>query len=549
MPKLFAKFQTPEPAPGSVPPPPETANLRIGLVALVGLSAASLFGYDLGFIGGTIALPSFIKDFHYDHRSAADLANFQSNVVAVFQAGCIFGCLFTAPLSDRFGRRAALMLTSFIYIIGCILMTVAGVGGANASALLLAGRVVSGWAVGASSMLAPVFVAESSPPHLRGRLVGCYEIGVQAGTCLGFWIPRSPEQNIDFYLLSQYISLKHLKNTVAWRMPIALQIVFGGLLSLLLLFVKETPRYIAVKQGAVAAESALARLRKLPASHPYVQEELLGILEQIEHEKTQKAGSYLQIIRESFGPSNRRRLLTGMLIMVSFQMSGTNAINYYAPRIFKSLGLKGTSSSLFASGVYGLVRLVAVIIAMAIVSDRAGRVSMMMVGGAGMAVCLWIVGALIKTHPVAAASKVISPSSYAAITLIYIYAVFFCFSYAGIPWVYCSEIFPLRIRSFNVSITTSTHWAFNLMLGKSVPFMISNIGYATWFVFAACLTVSSVWLYFCVPETRGVPLEQMDQLFGGPSPAEIHAEAMERWAGQDKPESPLHKEDASMSDV
>lgn len=111
------------------------------------------------------------------------------------------------------------------------------------------------------------------------------------------------------------------------------------------------------------------------------------------------------------------------------------------------------------------------------------------------------------------------------------------------------------------------------MLGKSVPFMISNIGYATWFVFAACvslppslssdlpegarsqlsvnlqLTVSSVWLYFCVPETRGVPLEQMDQLFGGPSPAEIHAEAMERWAGQDKPESPLHKEDASMSDV
>lgn len=85
----------------------------------------------------------------------------------------------------------ALMLTSFIYIIGCILMTVAGVGGANASALLLAGRVVSGWAVGASSMLAPVFVAESSPPHLRGRLVGCYEIGVQAGTCLGFWIPVS----------------------------------------------------------------------------------------------------------------------------------------------------------------------------------------------------------------------------------------------------------------------------------------------------------------------------------------------------------------------
>ncbi|KAM0793007.1 hypothetical protein ACM66B_000500 [Microbotryomycetes sp. NB124-2] len=528
---LFSKFWTPEPAPGHTAPPPEMANLRIFVVALVGLSAASLFGYDLGFVGGTVALPSFIEDFGYKHRSAEDLAAFQSNVVAVFQAGCVFGCFFTAPLSDKLGRRPALLLTSFVYIIGCLLMTVSGVGSANASALLIVGRIVTGFAVGASSMIAPIFVAESSPVHLRGRLVGCYEIGVQAGTCLGFFIP--------------YIALNHLKGSPAWRLPIALQLVFGCLFFLGLLCVSETPRFIADKQGPAAAEQALARLRNLRTSHPYVQEELLGILEQLEHERKLKAGSYVQIVRESFSKSNRRRLLTGVGIMISFQMSGTNAINYFSSRIFKSLGLTGTSASLFASGVYGIVRLVAVVIAMAIVSDRAGRVTMMMWGGAGMAVCMWIVGSVIKTHPPVPGATTLAPASYAAIIFIFFYAVCFCFSYAGVPWQYCSEIFPYRIRSFNVSITTATHWSFNLMLGKSVPYMIANIGYGTWYLFASCLTVSSIWLYFCVPETRGVPLEEMDQLFGGATPAEVHKEAMERWAGQDKPETVM-KEDASV---
>ncbi|KAK4054712.1 hypothetical protein OIV83_000636 [Microbotryomycetes sp. JL201] len=526
---LFAKFRTPEPAPGHVEPPPETMNFRILLVALVGLSAASLFGYDLGFVGGTVALPSFIEDFGYKGRSAEDLAAFQSNVIAVFQAGCVFGCLFTAPLSDRLGRKPTLMLTSFIYIVGCVFMTVAGAGSADAHALLIVGRIVTGWAVGASSMLAPVFVSECSPPHLRGRLTGCYEIGVQAGTCLGFFIP--------------YISLNHLKGSESWRLPIALQLVFGGLFLLGLCFVSETPRFIASKKGASAAEKALSRLRNLPESHAYIQEELLGILEQLEHERKLKAGSYIQVVRESFSKSNRRRLFTGVCIMISFQMSGTNAINYFSTRIFKSFGLTGTSSSLFASGIYGVVRLVAVVIAMAVVSDRAGRVTMMLWGGSAMAICMWVVGSIIKTHPPTPGASTIAGSSYAAIVFIFLYAVAFCFSYAGVPWVYCSEIFPLRIRSFNVSITTTTHWAFNLMLGKSVPYMIANLGYGTWYLFASCLTVSSVWLYFCVPETRGVPLEEMDQLFGGPSPAEIHAEAMNRWADADKPETVM-KENA-----
>lgn len=161
---------------------------------------------------------------------------------------------------------------------------------------------------------------------------------------------------------------------------------------------------------------------------------------------------------------------------------------------------------LFATGVYGVVRFVATLIAMVVFTDRFGRVSMIVTGGSIMAVCMWIVGALIKSYPPVTGAG-ISGGQYAAIVLIFVWAVAFCFSvsrcssitgsaksnvqYAGIPWIYCSEIFPLRIRTLCMAICTSVHWAFNLMLAKSTPYMIENLGgYGIYFVFASCVSLS-----------------------------------------------------------
>lgn len=194
--------------------------------------------------------------------------------------------------------------------------------------------------------------------------------------------------------------------------------------------------------------------------------------------------------------------------------------SYYSPRIFKSVGLTGSSTSLYATGIYGIVRLVCVIIAMYFVVDRFGRRNMLMAGAAVMLVAMWFIGAYIKVAaPGEGGSSSLSAGGYAAVTFIYVFAVGFCFSYAGIPWIYCAEIFPLRIRSSAMAICTATHWILNLAIARAVPYMVSNLGkggYGTYFVFGSCITLSIPFVYFFVPETKGLSLEEIDLAFGTP---------------------------------
>jgi MFS family permease len=234
--------------------------------------------------------------------------------------------------------------------------------------------------------------------------------------------------------------------------------------------------------------------------------------------------------KELAAPSNRRRVLVGVFIFIFMQGAGSNAINYFSPRIFKSIGLKGQSTGLYATGIYGVVRLVCVIVAMHFVVDRFGRRNMLMAGATVMLISMWFIGAYIKI------------AQYAAVTFIYIFAVGFCFSYAGVPWIYCSEIFPLRIRALGMAICTATHWLFNFVIARSVPYMVSNIGYGTYFVFASCLTLSIPFVYFFVPETKGLSLEEVDVLFGGSGSRSLDSDRLEQGVLDEKKDTVYHEQ-------
>ncbi len=132
-----------------------------------------------GFIGGAVTLPAFLKDYDLANKSVQVQTDFQSNIVSVFQAGAVFGAMASSFFADKIGRRLTLMANIALYFLGAVLMTAAS--GDAGVGLVYAGRVITGWSVGASSMLVPVYVAECSPPHVRGRLVGLYEVGVQFG--------------------------------------------------------------------------------------------------------------------------------------------------------------------------------------------------------------------------------------------------------------------------------------------------------------------------------------------------------------------------------
>ncbi|THC94190.1 hypothetical protein EYZ11_006331 [Aspergillus tanneri] len=452
-----------EPQPNA---PSSGHSTRVYFLVIVTSMGAFLFGYDLAFIGASIELPSFEKSFGLQDASTSTSDAFAANIVSLLQAGCFFGSLVAAPLSDMFGRRLALGMAGAIFCIGSTMQVVSS----GIEAIMFVGRALGGLGVGASSMLVPLYTAECAPPAIRGRLVGVFEIGVQVGMCIGFWINYAVDQTIA-------------SSSRQWMTPFAIQLVPGGLLLIGLAFLTDSPRWTA-RKGREAVSQTLAYLRGIPAGHPAVQAELNDIMNQLEDERTTNPGKGIWVeIKECMHPGVRERLLLGNLVMVFFQMAGSNAINYYSPRIFQSIGMTGTQTKLISTGVYGL------------------------------AFCMWFLGAFVKLHGVSHTDGKIDSSSYAAAVFIFVYAVAFCFSWAGIPWVICSEIYPLRVRALCVAVCTGTHWLLNFVLARSVPYMITNISFGTYFIFASFLTLSIPFVWFMVPETKGLKLEEVDEVF------------------------------------
>jgi sugar porter (SP) family MFS transporter len=276
-------------------------------------------------------------------------------------------------------------------------------------------------------------------------------------------------------------------------------------------------RWYARVKGRDAATTVLSKLRNLPSDHAYIQEEIDHVMNQIDHERQNTVGKGLVAeFSELARKGNRNRIAIGVSLFVFMQMAGSNAINFYSPRVFKSIGLSGTSTGLYATGIYGVVRFVAVVIAMVWVVDRFGRTRMLIYGSALMSACMWYIGGYVMSSNPAASTKHISAGGYVACTLIYVYAIGFCFSWAGVPWIYCSEIFPLRIRGICVAMCTATHWLMNFVIARSVPYMITNIGGGTYFVFASFLAAAVAFVFFFIPETKGLNMESMDELFGVP---------------------------------
>lgn len=221
-------------------------------------------------------------------------------------------------------------------------------------------------------MIVPVYVAEASPPLIRGRLVGIYEIFVSAGTMLGFWINYGLAKNVP-------------PSSKQWIISFAVQLIPGSLLLIGTFFIPESPRYLAQHKGRDKCIASLQRLRCIPSDHPYILEEVHSILQQIEHEEAIAEGHGIKtFLKELTKPGNQKRLLIGCLMFIFMQMAGSNAINYYSPAIFKSIGLTGSNTAFFATGIYGVVRFVAIIFAMVFVVDRFGRTRTLMAGSVVM---------------------------------------------------------------------------------------------------------------------------------------------------------------------
>ncbi|KAI4813392.1 hypothetical protein E4T44_10814, partial [Aureobasidium sp. EXF-8845] len=361
--------------------PPEVRNWKIHLVALVAsmsaLASESCFileftftdvgqtvGYDTSVIGGTMALDSFRRDFgladaapsHRDTVQGNIVSTFQSLTKESFQAGCFFGALFTFPFAEKYGRRLTVMAASAVFLVGATLMTSAN-GKMN---MVVAGRAVAGLGIGACSLVVPVYISETAPPSIRGRLIGIFEIASQGGGMLGFWINYATDRTTS------------PNNKAQWVIPLALQIVPGFFLCVGMFFCPESPRWLARGDNFDKAEKIISSLRNLPADHPYIRNEMNEIRIQVEERSTNKM-SKKQQVQKLFQKGVRNRMGIGLALMFLQSFTGVNIITYYAPRIFESLGVPGTSLKLFSTGFYGISKTLGMITFTMVVVERVGR--------------------------------------------------------------------------------------------------------------------------------------------------------------------------------
>ncbi|KIW15311.1 hypothetical protein PV08_05356 [Exophiala spinifera] len=482
-------FNKPEHVDGSARP----AILIGAFVAFGGV----LFGYDTGTIGGILAMKYWRQLFSTGYINPTDdfpdvTAAQTSEIVSILSAGTFFGALLSAPLADTIGRRFAMIFNSFVFTVGVILQTAA-----TAIPMFVAGRFFAGLGVGLLSATIPLYQSETAPKWIRGAIVGTYQ-----------WA-------ITFGLLIAAIVLNATKNrqdTGSYRIPVAVQFAFAIILVVGMIILPETPRYL-IKRGKLdAAARSLARLRQLPVDHTAVAEELAEIVANHEYELAVGSASYLELFRNA---SIRKRLLTGVGLQALQQLTGVNFIFYYGTSYFTRSGI---SNPFVVSMITNIVNVVSTVPGLILV-EKWGRRPLLLTGAIGMSVCQLIVASVGTALPDE------SSANKALIAFVCFYIFFFASSWGPCAWVVTGEIFPLKARAKGLSITTSSNWLLNWAIAYSTPYLVNpgpgnaNLGSKVFFLWGGFCCICMAFVHFFIYETKGLSLEQVDELYGKVSKA------------------------------
>lgn len=460
---------------------------------------ANWIGYDTGVMGSVLELESFKKEFNLAEGSTgfsdSKSAQVSSNVVSLLTAGCFFGSILGAFVNEWLGRRYSIMGFNLVFMVGAAVQTAAH----SHLSYIYGGRVIAGFGIGGMSSITPVFVTESCAPRIRGRIAGLFQEFLVIGVTVAYWLCYGVGETIA-------------PTTKQWRIPIAFQLVPGGLMFIGMFFLKESPRWLTKENRHEEALKSLAYMRAKPIDDAAVQTEFTEIKNAVDHEVEETQGLTW---REVLQPGNRLRFINCFIMMFWQQFSGTNSIGYYAPQLFQTVGVTGGNTSLFTTGIYGVVKVISTGIFLLIGIDKIGRRWSLVAGGWWMSAVMFVLGAVLVTKPPNpdASGAGISSASLAMVVMIYLYVIGYSASWGPIPWVYCSEIFPTRLRAYGVGLASATQWLFNFVITYITPAAISNIGWRTFIMFGVFCFAMGVWVFVFVRETKGRSLEEMDVLF------------------------------------
>jgi sugar porter (SP) family MFS transporter len=425
-----------------------------------------------------------------------------------------FGALSTGYLSSKFGRKPILLLSGALYMIGSIIQCIIGIGSSEAVGLRVFyfSRFFAGLGVGMVSALVPSYVSECVPKQIRGRCTGMIQLANNIGimlSCERFLSIVNDDVLIMTSVWVNYSASLNFKPTdnMQWRMPLIIQVVPGTLFLILMSFQPESPRWLVEHGRYDEAACALAFSSGADPKDESVQATLKEI--KADFEGKEQAPLYRQLLMMGESRVTALRCFIPSLVMFWQQATGTNAINYFSPIIFASLGISGTTSGLFATGIYGVVKVVSVALVLAFAVEGLGRKNCLIIGGLGQGLMMLWIGGFSGVHP----SPDVVPASYVSIIAVYLYAVFYCVGWGPLPWVVAAEVAPNHVRTAALAVAIGVNWLFSFTVSKLTPIMLVKIKYGTYLTFGVFCLLMALWAYFFLPETRGHALEDIRYLF------------------------------------
>jgi sugar porter (SP) family MFS transporter len=416
-----------------------------------------LFGFDTAVISGA---EKSIQQFW--HLSVVE----HGLTISIALIGTVIGSLFGARPSDIFGRKNTLYFVAAAYLLSSI-----GTGLANNWYMFLVFRFLGGLGVGVSSVTAPIYISEVSPADRRGRLVGLFQFNVVLGILVSY---------LSNYLISQ-------GGESSWRWMLGVQ-AFPSLLFLILIrFIPESPRWLILKKGEIT--KALEILRVI---NPLNCDEELVTIKNSNLNDTGKTASL-------FSGQYKTSVILAVLFAFFNQVSGINAIIYYAPRIFEMAGL-GAHSSLLSTVGLGLINFIFTLLAINVI-DRVGRRVLMLIGSVGLISSLFLVAFTFYSG---------SFNGFAIPLYMMVFIAFFAFSQGAVIWVFISEIFPNEMRAKGQTLGSSTHWVMAALIAFCFPYLAEKLGGATtFFFFGSMMVLQLIFVWRMMPETKGKSLEQI----------------------------------------
>ncbi len=456
-------------------------------LTLVATLGGLLFGYDTAVISGTVKYLeiNFITPLGLDETAASSLLGFSVSSALI---GCILGGLIGGYMANRFGRKRSLMIAAVLFIVSAIGSAYPEMGfGADELHRFLTHfivyRIIGGVGVGMASVLSPMYIAEMAPADRRGGLVAWNQFAIIFGMLVVYFVNYAIALSGDEAWLT----------STGWRLMFLSEVIPAALLLILVTLVPESPRWLIMRGREKDALQVLERIN-----------DPQGAQKEAEAIRT----SFAQVVRSKLFTYGISVIVIGILLSVFQQFIGINVVLYYAPEIFRNMGME-TNAALAQTIIVGVINLSFTVLAIFTV-DRFGRKPLMIIGSIGMAISMFTLGMAFYTHSM----------GLVALLAMLCYVASFAMSWGPICWVLLSEIFPNAIRSQAMALAVAAQWIANYLVSWTFPMMDKssyliehfNHGFAYW-IYALMAILSALFMWRCVPETKGKSLEQMETLF------------------------------------